>query len=163
MPRYLLGSQCLVDIAKQSGLAPERWLTGAGVRGIDGRDIYISAVTPMIVARGLKGNDPDLVRMRENLDMLIDRYVQRDQVAPVTKNIADEWGKILDLSLAYVNAKGETKLYAFHEKLVLATAIEGLNGRPFVFVERHQPAHDVLAPRGLALEDPYAVCPEPDK
>lgn len=157
MPRYLLGSQCLVDIAKRSALPPELWLNGADDRGIDGRDIYISAVTPMIVARGLKEDDPNFAGMRDNLDGLIDRYMQWNQVAPVTKKIADEWGKILDLSLHYVNSKGEKKLYAFHEKLVLATAIEGLNGRPFTLVERHQPAHDVLAPRGLVLEDPYEV------
>ena len=49
MRRYLLGVQSFVDIAKHANLPAERWLETAEVRGIDMRDVYISAVMPMIV------------------------------------------------------------------------------------------------------------------
>jgi hypothetical protein len=158
MPRYLLGSQCVVDIAKRIQLAPERWLLGASERGIDGRDIYISAITPTILSRALR-DDPAMAPLRRNLEVLIDRYVQARQVAPVTKRIADKWDEILDLSLDYVDKKNATKPYSSRERMVLATAIEGLDGRPFLLVERHQPAHDVLQAHGLELTDPYAEYP----
>jgi hypothetical protein len=161
MARYLLGSQCLVDVAKRVGLAPEIWLTKAGDRGIDARDVYISAVSPMIIEAAFRGapRTPELQRLRDNVDMLTQRYVAGGLVAPITKNIADLWGKllVLDTDLTYVNSAGKTELYNFHEKLVFATAIEGISGRPFILVERHQKAHDTLAPLGLVLEDPFQV------
>ena len=44
-------------------------------------------------------------------------------------------GKILPLSYTYRNAANEVKRYTFHEKLVLATALEGLEGRPLVLID----------------------------
>lgn len=158
MARYLLGSQCVVDIAKRIRLAPERWFDGAGARGIDGRDIYLSAITPTILSRALRGNSKTKP-LQKSLEVLIDRFVQLRQVAPVTKRIADKWDEIVDLPLEYVNAKGVTKPYSSLERMVLATAIEGLDGRPFLLVERHQPAHDVLKAYGLELTDPYTENP----
>jgi hypothetical protein len=158
MARYLLGSQCVVDIAKRIQLAPERWFDGAGAKGIDGRDIFISAITPTILSRALRG-DSKTAPLRNALEKLIDRFVQLRQVAEVTKGIADKWDEIVDLSLDYVNTKGVTKPYSSLERMVLATAIEGLDGRPFILVERHQPAHDELQAHGLELTDPYAEYP----
>jgi hypothetical protein len=74
MARYLLGSQCVVDIAKRIQLAPERWFEGAGAKGIDGRDIFISAITPTILSRALRG-DSKTAPLRNALEKLIDRFV----------------------------------------------------------------------------------------
>lgn len=163
MARYLLGSQCLVDFAKRLDLPPERWLLTAADRSIDARDIYISAVTPMIIGAAFDKalQTPELECLRSNVDTLIERYVARDLVAPVTKSIADLWGKLLVLTtpLTYVSGAGKAEEYHFHEKLVFATAIEGMSGRPFILVERRQKAHDTLAPLGIVVEDPYQVRP----
>jgi hypothetical protein len=159
MPRYLLGSQCLVDIAKGIDLAPQRWLRDAGDRGIDGSDIYISAVTPMILGANFEAapKSPTNQRLRENVEKLVQRYVAANLVAPITKDIADEWGKILPLDLTHRQSSGVEKAYTFHEKLVFATAIAGIDGRAFTLVERRQKAHNDLAVMGLVIEDPYQV------
>jgi hypothetical protein len=161
MAQYLLGSQCFLDIAKTANLSPERWLAKAGERGIDGGDIYISAATPMILSATLAREtaSPGLTVLRENIEILVRRYVGGLQVVSVTKEIADRWGTLLDLELNYKSRLGTIGSYRFHEKLVLATAIEGLNGRPFVLVERNQAAHDALRPFGLKVEDPYQLYP----
>jgi hypothetical protein len=56
--------------------------------------------------------------------------------------------------LTYNHDVGVTHKYTFHEKLVLATAFEGIEGRPFVLVNRSQEAHREL---NLDLEDPSEV------
>jgi hypothetical protein len=156
MARYLLGSQCVVDIVKRVNMPPQRWVEEADARGIDGRDVYISAMTPTILRRAAR-TDPGLALLQSNLDLFTDRYLQRGQIAAITKRIADKWDDLVDLQLNYLNRKGAAVPYSSREKLVLATAIEGLDGRPFILVERHQPAHDTLRPYGLELEDPYQV------
>ncbi|MDP6344272.1 MAG: hypothetical protein QF578_06580 [Alphaproteobacteria bacterium] len=159
MPRYLLGSQCLVDIARRVQSPAEQWFATAGERGIDASDVYISAVTPMILRSTFKAAapSPTVTAIRENSENLVNRFARSRQLAPVTQEIADRWGQLLDFDLSRETADGETKLYRFQEKLVLATAIEGLDGRPFVLVDKRQSAHDKLAPLGLDLEDPYEL------
>src|SRR5580658_4430930 len=143
MPHYLLGSQCLLDIAKGIGQPPQVWLQSAGERGIDGADIYISAVTPMILAATFDAaaQSPVNQRLRDNAERLVQRYVQQNQVAPVTKEIADQWGKLLPLDLTHGESSGIVKLYRYPEKLVFATAIVGIGGRAFTLVDRRQQAH----------------------
>jgi len=157
MPRYLLGSQCLVDIAKSTGLAPEQWFRTVESRGVDGRDVYISAVTPMILTSAFDRATqlPALAAIRGNSDTLITRFVRAGQMAPITKEIADRWGELPEFDLTYETANGEIKCYPFQQKLVLATAIEGLDGRPFTLVDKRQKAHQDLESLGLVLEDPH--------
>jgi hypothetical protein len=148
----------LLDIAKNADLPAQHWMETAEARGIDMRDVYISAVTPMIISGVLEKqpNSPRIQQLRENVETIAQRFVDRKLIAPVTKEIADRWGKILPHPYTYLNAAGETKKYTFHEKLVLATALEGIEGRPFVLVDRRQNAHQEL---NLAVEDPYEVTP----
>lgn len=164
MPRYLIGTNCLVEIAKGTKRPPQLWLDNAVHRLIDQTDIYISAVTPMILnvafefqkreasdaARSLQ-----LAQLHSNVTTLVDRFVAMSLVAPVTKEIADTWGELLPLELGFQNAKGRPDRYNFQEKLVLATAIRGINGRPFTLLERRDSAHQALESRGLVVEDPY--------
>ena len=161
MARYLLGTQCLVDIAKQDGLPAQRWLEAAGRRGIHLSDVYISAVTPMILTRAFKraAQTPAHQAIRQACEHLVRRYAQAGQVVPVTREIADRWGDLIDYDLPYTNASGETKLFDSHEKLVMATAIEGVDGRPFTLVSRRHDAHRILQPLGLQLEDPADALP----
>jgi predicted nucleic acid-binding protein len=153
MRRYLLGVQCLLDIAKHADLPAERWMTSAEERGIDMTDIYISAVSPMILLSALDKAPVSgyIQQLRENVETIVQRFVDRRLIAPVTKEIADRWGKILPQPFTYKDGAGVTHKYTFHEKLVLATALEGIEGRPFVLVDRRQEAHREL---NLDLEDP---------
>ncbi len=161
MPRYLLSTQTLVDVAKQAGLPAQKWLEAAGDRGIQPSDVHISAVSPMILTRAFRQAErtPAHAAVRRACESLVKRFAQAGQVVPVTKEIADRWGELLDYELTYTTAAGEAKLFGSHETLVMATAIEGLEGRPFVLVSKRQPAHATLKPRGLQLEDPEDATP----
>ena len=163
MPRYLLGSNCFVAIAMRAKKPPEVWFDTAKSRGIDLTDIYISAVTPMIVqafiARGQQGaaaaRVAQLKTLGNNAERLGARFVAMDLVAPVTKEIGDTWGQLITMTLDFKNASGEDDKYNFEEKLVIATAIKGMNGYPFTLLERRNEAHKALEPLGLVVEDPY--------
>lgn len=161
MPRYLLSTQALLDVAKQAGLPAQRWLEAAGARGIQSSDVHISAVSPMILTRAFRQAEqsPAHDAVRRACESLVKRFAQAGQVVPVTQEIADRWGELLEYELSYTNAAGESKLFDSHEKLVMATAIEGIDGRPFVLVSRRHPAHGALKPLGLQLEDPEDATP----
>jgi hypothetical protein len=131
-------------------------MESAEARGIDMNDIYISAVTPMIILTALEKAPVSgyIQQLRENVETIAQRFVDRRLIAPVTKEIADRWGKLLPQPLSYNDDAGAMHKYTFHEKLVLATALEGIEGRPFVLVDRRQEAHREL---NLDVEDPSEV------
>jgi hypothetical protein len=176
MNRYLLSSFALFDIAKKAALPPERWIISVAERGGDLRDIFISAVSPMILSRALSLELQAtrnkmatatsaaekaalftllgyLETLLENLQQTAERFVTLGLVASMDKRIADRWGKLLDPKLEYLDHNGKRQVYTFHEKIVLATALEGLDGLPFTLVDRHQKVHDTLQ---ISVEDPYA-------
>lgn len=160
MPRYLLGTQCFVDIAAGAGLPPQRWLESLDRGKVPARDVTISAVMPMILASAFTGAlTPYQVALRQSCDDLIRRFVLGKRVVPVTKEIGDRWGILLDFHLTYVTRDNQIAEYDFRERLVMATAIEGIDGIPFTLVDKRQPAHTDLEPIGLQLADPYETHP----
>jgi hypothetical protein len=166
MARYLLGTQCLMDVAKSIGLPPQRWFETAAKRGIDRSDVFISAVSPMILRTAFEtaakrsadaATKANYAAIRKNTDILTGRLVSAGSVVPMTKEIADRWGELLELKLTYENKTGEVAEYKFPEKLVFATAMVGIDGVPFSLVEKSQQAHGALAALGLLVEDPYQL------
>ena len=151
MARYLLGNQCLVDIAKMRGLPPERWFATLEERGIDSRDVRISAVTPMFLDAVLREEEGaqalHAVALRKNCEKLIGRLLKSSEAVPVTKEVADLWGVL--------RGTKDLQEYRTEALLVWATAIEGLDGRPFVLVDKREAVHAHLERLGLSLEDPY--------
>ena len=159
MPRYLLGTQCFVDIAAGSGLPPQRWISALDPIKVPARDVTISAVTPMILTASFAGQlTPSQAALRQSCEQLVQRFVLSKRVVPITKEIADRWGQLLTFSLAFERG-GASVDYDYRERLVMATAIEGHDGIPFTLVERRQPAHTALEPIGLVLADPYVLHP----
>ncbi len=55
---------------------------------------------------------------------------------PVTKDIADRWGQLLTFTLTYTEPDGTVRDYDFRERLVMASAIEGIDGIPFTLVDK---------------------------
>lgn len=160
MPRYLLGTQCVVDIARRANLPPQRWFESLDQKTVPARNVVISAVTPMILTETFKNPaTPFVAALGQACDDLVRRFVDGHRVVPVTKGIADRWGLLLNFPLTYVNAGKQEVEYDYREKLVIASAIEGLDGIPFMLVERSQPAHAALEPQGLKIHDPYVTPP----
>lgn len=100
---------------------------------------------------------------REALRQAVEAFVQRmddlGQIVPVTKGIADTWGLLLGMSLTYTNSQTVEGQFSSGERLVMATAIKGTAGRPYVLVARNQAAYTALQTVGLVLEDPYSMFP----
>lgn len=101
----------------------------------------------------------DREALRQSVAAFVERMDDLQQVVPITKGIADTWGDLMDLSLSYVNSKGVEGQFNTGERLVMATAIRGTAGRPYILVTRRHPAHTALEALGLTIEDPYAQYP----
>jgi hypothetical protein len=158
MPQYLLATQTLVDIAKRDGNSAVKWIEEGHLKdpAVDDADVYISAVTPGLLRNLFRREPPsaELAALHEACDALIDRFVQAGQVVDVTKAIADTWADLMAMTLEYERPANQgTGRYSLGERLVFATAIRGVEGRPFLLVARRQPAHAVLAAMGLQLEE----------
>ena len=95
------------------------------------------------------------LRFRKNTETFIGRLVNTGSIVPVTKEIADRWGELLEFDLSYETFGGRRKEYRFDQKIVLASAIVGTGGTPFTLVEKNNTALDVLTILGLLIEDPY--------
>jgi len=159
--RYLLGTQCVVDLARGANLPPERWLKSLDPKQVVASDIRISVVTPMILTATFAAQEqtPFVAALKQACESLLRRFVLGKRMVPVSKEIADRWGTLLPFTLTYLNIDNQPADYDFRERLIMATAIEGVDGLPFTLVDRTQPGHTALKPIGLQLLDPYLTHP----
>lgn len=109
----------------------------------------------------LAGMPPSADReaLRQSVAAFVQRMDDLQQIVPITKGIADTWGDLMDMPLSYVNSQNVEGQFSTGERLVMATAIRGTAGRPYILVTRRQPAHTALEALGLTVEDPYAQYP----
>ncbi|MGX5721453.1 hypothetical protein [Shinella zoogloeoides] len=165
MPSYLLGSQTVLDIAKNLDLPAERWLRAAGEKRINEDDLCVSAVVPMTVMHTIdmlihdarkerRGNLAALGAMKRNAERFLGGFMQNERIIPMDHRIAERWGELLDMDLVFVDEDGATRSVGSAEKVELATASIGRDGRPFIYVERQQDDH-LLIP-SLVVECPFA-------
>ena len=164
MTQYLLSSQSVLDIVKRLNLPAERWLEAAASRGLYEDDICISAVVPMTVmhkidmdiAAARMARDETLAGlgiMKKNARLFLDAYQESDRIVPMDQGIAARWGDLLDMTLTYADPDGVAYEVESSEKVELATASIGRDGRGFVYVDRRQTAHQTIP--DLVVECPF--------
>ncbi|WP_136661751.1 hypothetical protein [Nitratireductor sp. XY-223] len=164
MTPYLLSSQSALDIAKRLNLPAERWLEAAVSRGLYEDDICISAVVPMTVmhtiemeiAAARSEKDPTLAslgKLKTNAQRFLAAFQQSDRIVAMDQQIASRWGDLLDMTITYADPNGVAYEIESAEKVELATASIGRDGRGFVYVERRQSAHRTIP--DLVVECPY--------
>jgi hypothetical protein len=159
MPRFLLATRTVLDLAS---LTPARqWLDHAGARQVLPDDIFISAITPVGLENFFKTQpaSPLFHTVQDHCRTFVRRLEQTNQIVPITKAIADLWGRLLEYDLQYTTRDGRLASYTELERFVMATAIEGTDGLPYVLVATRQPAHSALEPLGLRIEDPTELYP----
>ncbi|EHK54850.1 hypothetical protein [Allomesorhizobium alhagi] len=174
MAAYLLGSQAVLDIAKNLNLPAEKWLRAAGERRIIEDDLCISSVVPMTVMhtidswihearRQRSGSLAALGAMKRNAERFLGAFMQNDRIIPMDHKIAERWGDLLDMDIVYADEDGATYGVGSAEKVELATASVGRDGRPFIYVDRLQAAHTLVP--NLVVECPFefAASLEADK
>ncbi len=165
MPRYLLSSQALLDIARKQGKPAEKWLEKVALAGVDARDVCISAVAPMNVLgfiglqaagaradRALSKTLPAWRDLEDNFRNYVLDLAADDRIVPMDHHVADRWGILLDSEIRYSDSAGGSYAIGSAEKLEIATAMIGRNGIPFIYVTERQEAHDDLP--GLLVESP---------
>lgn len=165
MAAYLLSSQTVLDIAKKLNLPAERWLRGAAERRIIEDDLCISAVVPMTVMhtvdlwisearRRRGGNLAALGAVRRNAERFLGGFMQNERIIPMDHKIAERWGDLLDMDLIFADEDGGAYGAGSAEKVELATASVGRDGRPFIYIDRLQDAHALIP--NLVVECPVA-------
>lgn len=174
MPRYLLSTRTLLALATGRDSPERRWMDGAAAKGVVNSDIYYSAVAPMRLNRDLDDriaaarsgqplldgdNVPDLQLVRSNAARLFANY----QPIPVSVEIADMWGSLLDTRMEYSRLKPdrsvELEAFSSSEKLEMATAIVGEHGISLTYVDQVAPGHDLIT--GLRVENPAHLYGKP--
>ncbi len=167
MPQYLLSSQSVLEIVKRIGLPEERWLQhrlSNDGRPLDEDDVWISAVVSMtviyaieteigIAQRERSSKLSEIEKLKKNADHYLNTFLRSDRIVPMDKWVADQWGRLLDIEIPYVDPEGNEYNIESSEKVELATAIIGRNQMGFVYVDRNQEIHSDID--GLAVECPH--------
>lgn len=156
MAKYLLGTQSLFDLGLFNDGPVQKWFEAkAAQRGLFTDDVVISAFSAAVVQIHFQRNrpiTPDEAKHGENLDTLIKRFGEADQIVGASPEVIAKWAELSALQLIYLCPDGSTRPCGFEEKLVLATAICGENRRPFTLIDRTQQVHLDL---GIRIEDPW--------
>ncbi|MEL7519040.1 MAG: hypothetical protein AAFN48_08810 [Pseudomonadota bacterium] len=168
MPRYLLTTQTLINLARKQNLAAERWVEGATGRGVFSDDLYISAVTrPRIdlivqdylqkIADGTAPEDltEDYVRrLAENASKLCDIFEAAGRILSANEAVLTRWVSLLnDTKLGRGKGKAFAPLSSI-ERLEIATAAAGHNGKTYILLGKNEPHLKRI--NGLQIEDPAA-------
>ena len=166
MSRYLLSSQCVFDIIKQRNLNAEIWLEAADARGIYADDIYISAVTPMIILWNLEQAIAAARAKPESAEIpitvlkdftqqgnrLFEDFARDDRIIAMDHKIASRWGDLLDMPITFAAPNGKPYDVPSATKVEIATALVGRSDFPLVYVDYHQDGHAGIP--GLVVENP---------
>ncbi|MBS0476196.1 MAG: hypothetical protein JSR28_13770 [Proteobacteria bacterium] len=156
MSSYLLGTQCLFDLGRNDGGALQQWFEGrAPQRGLFVDDIVLSAFSVSIIHRHFALKPPTKPAERtlqDNLVILIKRFGTADQIVGASPAVIDAWTRFRDDPITYRLPDDSTQRCGLEEKLVLATAMCGNNGRSFTLLDRTQTAFTDL---NIAFQDPY--------
>lgn len=158
MARYLLGTQCLMDVALLNDGAAHRWFSGRSAQpGLFVGDVAISAFSVAAIRAFFRQRPPTSVETKQhesNLGRLIRQFEVADAVEGASPAAVFFWDSQAQVALTYdVPGHGQRAL-GFEEKFVLATALKGNHGRGFILVDRAQAVHHAL---GVTVYDPYAA------
>jgi hypothetical protein len=154
---YLVGTQCLFDLGLHDGGPVQRWFEAKSAQqGLFADDVVVSAFSVAAVRLHYRRTPPRNAAEAThhgNLDGLIRQFEVANQVVGASPAVVATWTDALAAVLIeYEHADGSRQRCGFEEKLVLATAICGNQGFPFVLIDRKQAVHADL---GIVVEDPW--------
>jgi hypothetical protein len=155
MKTYLIGTQCLLDIAKKDGNKASQWYDSLASQGLYlGTHVLISAFS---VAQlrfffhkhpAITPGDWSLIR---NVNKVIRIFENAGGVLGCPAEAAYYWAETLGPSVTY-NRPPPPRALPAEEAIVVATAAVHNGGHSYVLVDREQEIHQVLR---IAVHDPY--------
>ena len=155
MKTYLIGTQCLLDNAKNDGNKARHWYDSLASKGLYlGTHVLISAFSvaqlrfffqkhPAITA-----GDRSLIR---NVNKFIRKFENAGGVLGCPAEAAYYWADTLGPSVTYHQPPPPRALPA-EEAIVVATAAVQNGGHSYVLVDREQQIHQALQ---ISVHDPY--------
>ena len=156
MATFLLGTACLLDIARREGPAYD-WYRGLEEQeGIFYPEVVISAFSVVCLQTQFAEEPPQTPResvLKANVDTLISQFRLADAIVGADPDVIQYWAENLNYDISYPSPGYPEDKLGFEEKLVLATAVVGNEGRGYILVDRRR---DVHADLPLLLHDPYA-------
>jgi len=153
MAIYVLGTQCLLDIAKKDGNRAQIWFDGMAARNQHFGDVTISAYSVALVQFLFEDHPPVTLADRQlkiNVDLLIDQFKITHAVLDCSKEAIYYWAHNLGRGIQYDQPPPAIEIGA--EALVLATVATPPPGVQYTLVDRRQTVHQQLA---LSVHDPY--------
>lgn len=150
MPAYLLGTQALVDSARNDNTtAVHRWAAAEN----PGEDDVVASVASFTIFKHEVDSLDSAARppWQRLFNACVARFRACDGILPVQLDAALRAAELLPMTLE-TRVRGMTTPLGDLGRLVIATALE----EHFVLVDRRQPYHAELeANHGLAFFDPY--------
>lgn len=152
MAKYLLGTQVLVDLARNDESDEiYRWM--------DREDLKMSAVAVSVMSFEVFAAHVDKLPAKDRgiwsplLERQLRKFQRRGTILPVTLNVALQCAGLEALDLEEIDpVSGKRVAVDLATQLVASTAVvEGLT-----LCDGRQPYHDELETRGLSLLDPYS-------
>ena len=156
MATFLLGTACVVDIARGEGPAYEWYRALEAQEGLFVPNVEISAFSAAAIELQYAAEPPQTTRestLKQNVAALISQFRIDNAIVGATPEVIEYWSKYLNYDIPYPLPDFPDELLGFEEKLVLATAKAGNEGRGYILVDRKRPVHDELE---LLVHDPYA-------
>lgn len=156
MATYLLGTACLVDIARGEGPAHAWYSRLEEQEGLFVPHVEISAFSVAAIELQYEAEPPTTTRestLKQNVVELINQFRLDGAVVGATPAVVEYWTQYLNAEISYPSPGFPDDVLGFEEKLVLATAKVGNEGRGYILVDRKRPVHDELE---LLVHDPYA-------
>jgi len=153
MAMYVLGTQCLLDIAKKDGNPAQRWFEGLAARNIHLGDVCISAISVVFLRFYFDDHPPQSPATRQlqtNLNLLIDQFKTAGAVLGCSREAVYYWADTLGNNVQYDQPPPARAIDI--EALVLATVAVPPPGRQYTLVDRAQAVHQQLS---IAVHDPY--------
>lgn len=149
MPTYLLGTQALVDAARNDQTAIHRW---ASKNQLEEDQVVASVVSFTLLKCKIESLDPGQRAPWQRLfNATLARFRSCDSIVPVSLDIALRASELRCLSLL-TNTAGQLEPLGDLGVLVAATALE----EHLTLVDHRQPYHLALETgHGLAFHDPY--------
>jgi hypothetical protein len=153
MAIFILGTQCLLDIAKQDGNKAQQWYAGLAARNLLLGDVCISAFSVAQLRFFFDDNPPTTPADRQlqtNVNLLIDQFKLAGAVLGCSVEAVDYWAEKLGNGCQYDQPPPAKNIEI--EALVIATVATAHPGIQYILVNRRQAIHQQL---NISVLDPY--------
>ena len=153
MATYVLGTRCLLDIARNDRNRAQLWYESLAAQGVHFGDVCISAFSVALIRFFFDENPPQLPGDRQlqvNVNHLIAQFKTAGAVLDCSAEAVYYWANNLGQGVQYDQPAPSRDIGA--EALILATIAVAPLSAQYTLVDRRQPVHLTMT---INVHDPY--------